>query len=203
MVPDWDEDSDLLQANLRKAFRLTLSQAERRILPNNGDVKLWHSTIMVDLRAEDKDYVGRFRGEADMLGVEVRIGRHPGVESREVAGALAEFYAKLERATAALDPMIAAHAPPKTADSINAVIELCAWVHAEWVRIHPFANGNGRTARLWAAYIAMRYGIPPFVRLRPRPGDGYALACEKAMTGDWKLMASVFRQMYLESLKPA
>ncbi len=201
-MPDWDEDSDLLQSNLRKAFRLARSQAERPFLPDSGDVKLWHSTIMLGLRAEDKDHVGCFRGEADMRAVEVRIGRHPGVPSRDVAGALADFYATLKRVTTALDPMIAANGPPKTGDRINAVIELCAWVHAEWVRIHPFANGNGRTARLWAAYISMRYGIPPFVRLRPRPGDGYAVACEKALTGDRTLMASVFRQMYLESLKP-
>ena len=27
-------------------------------------------------------------------------------------------------------------------------IELAAWTHAEFVRIHPFVDGNGRTARL-------------------------------------------------------
>jgi fido (protein-threonine AMPylation protein) len=32
------------------------------------------------------------------------------------------------------------------ADQLAAVIDLCAWVHAEWVRIHPFANGNKRTS---------------------------------------------------------
>jgi hypothetical protein len=55
------------------------------------------------------------------------------------------------------------------ADQLAAVIDLCARVHAEWVRIHPFANGNGRTAHLWANCILMRYGLPPFIRFRPRP----------------------------------
>jgi hypothetical protein len=63
------------------------------------------------------------------------------------------------------------------------------------VRIHPFANGNGRTARLWANFLATRYGLPPFVRLRPRPDDGYADAGINAMKGDWKPTAIVFRRL--------
>ncbi|MFP5232432.1 MAG: Fic family protein [Acidobacteriota bacterium] len=57
-------------------------------------------------------------------------------------------------------------------------------VHAEWIRIHPFANGNGRTARLWANLVAMRYGLPPSIRLRPRPNLGYREAPARAMHGD-------------------
>ena len=34
---------------------------------------------------------------------------------------------------------------------------------AEWIRIHPFANGNGRIARLWVNSIAMRYDLRPRV----------------------------------------
>ena len=62
-------------------------------------------------------------------------------------------------------------------------------------RIHPFANGNGRTARLWANSLAMRYGLPPFIGLRPRPNAGYGEAGAKAMLGDWKPMAQVFLRL--------
>ncbi len=58
-----------------------------------------------------------------------------------------------------------------------------------------FANGNGRTARLWANFIAVRYGLPPFVRLRPRPDEGYSEAGIKAMQGDWEPTAIVFRRL--------
>ena len=81
------------------------------------------------------------------------------------------------------------------ADQLAAIVDLCAWVHAEWVRIHPFANGNGRTARLWANSIAIRYGLPPFIRLRPRPNSGYAEVSAKAMQGDWEPTTIVFRQL--------
>jgi Fic family protein len=59
----------------------------------------------------------------------------------------------------------------------------------------PALNGNGRTARLWANSIALRYGLPPFVRLRPRPDNGYGEAGVKAMRGDWKPTAIAFRRL--------
>ena len=61
--------------------------------------------------------------------------------------------------------------------------------------MHPFANGNGRTARLLANAIALRYGLPPFVRLRPRPGLGYPAAAEASMRGDYQPLATVFGRM--------
>ena len=40
-------------------------------------------------------------------------------------------------------------------------IELAAWTHAEFVRIHPFLDGNGRTSRLLANYQLMNKGFLP------------------------------------------
>lgn len=40
-------------------------------------------------------------------------------------------------------------------------IEYAAWTHAEFVRIHPFADGNGRTARMIMNYQLMAHGYLP------------------------------------------
>ncbi len=40
-------------------------------------------------------------------------------------------------------------------------IELAAWTHAEFVRIHPFSDGNGRTSRLIMNYQLMKAGLLP------------------------------------------
>ena len=40
-------------------------------------------------------------------------------------------------------------------------IELAAWTHAEFVRIHPYIDGNGRTSRLLMNYQLMRAGLLP------------------------------------------
>ena len=41
------------------------------------------------------------------------------------------------------------------------LIELAAWTHAEFVRIHPFIDGNGRTSRLLMNYQLLSYGFLP------------------------------------------
>ena len=40
-------------------------------------------------------------------------------------------------------------------------IELAAWTHAEFVRIHPFTDGNGRTSRMIMNYQLMSHGFLP------------------------------------------
>lgn len=40
-------------------------------------------------------------------------------------------------------------------------IEIATWTHAEFVRIHPFQDGNGRTSRLIMNYQLMSYGFLP------------------------------------------
>ena len=70
----------------------------------------------------------------------------------------------------------AAHTPPSPVEmyqqvknfyldmqerDISNVIELAAWTHAEFVRIHPFPDGNGRTSRLIMNYQLMAHGFLP------------------------------------------
>ena len=73
-----------------------------------------------------------------------------------------------------------------------------AQAHARWVEIHPFVNGNGRTARMWANWILVRYGLPAFVRLRPRPDlSEYEAAGRAALCrGEYEPTVAAFRAMY-------
>lgn len=199
-MPDWDEDGERLFDNLKEAYRAAREEARARRPPDIGQARRWHALTMAGLTVPDAGLAGAFLGEPGLEGYEVSIGVYEGVPASEVADALTAFEARLRRAAAALDGIVLGGAAPADADELNAVIELCAWVHSEWVRIHPFANGNGRTARIWAGYIAMRYGLPPFVRLRPRPDGGYGAACARAMEGEWAPTAAVFRQMYLKAV---
>ena len=77
--------------------------------------------------------------------VEVRItgaGHKPPVPS-EMYRQVKNFFADL---------------PYKT--ELNA-IELAAWTHAEFVRIHPYTDGNGRTSRMIMNYQLMENGFLP------------------------------------------
>lgn len=197
----WDADSARLHANLSRVLADVRREARARAVPTAGMARGWHFAMLDGLDPPKPEYVGRFRGEEGLEQLGVRIGDKLAVVPNEVAPAVASFEATLQTAVQALDSLIDKDRD-LTADEVAAVIELCAWAHCEWVRIHPFANGNGRTARLWANFVAMRYGLPPFVRLRPRPDNDYGPAAAEAMDGRWHAAAGVFAQMYCEALRP-
>jgi Fic/DOC family protein len=199
-MADWDENSPILQKNLRNILQLIEDDSHKRVMPTLQHVRMWQSETMKGLVVPDPDYVGKFRGETGLENIGVRIGIYKGTPSHGVADELSKFETMLHNVAKALDAQIK---PGKscTAQDLLAIIDLCAWVHAEWVRIHPFANGNGRTARLWVNAIAMRYGLPPFLQLRPRPGDGYEFAAVQAMQNNWKAGVPVFRDLLNRALE--
>jgi hypothetical protein len=116
---------------------------------------------------------------------------------------LYDFERGAHRACALLDAEIAPATDPwmLTPSQLHGVLTLCAVLHGEWIRIHPFANGNGRTARLWANWAALRFELPPFVTIKPRPGQPYAAAAMASMRADHQMMTAVFDQMLRTSLQ--
>ena len=88
-------------------------------------------------------------------------------------------------------------------------IELAAYAHHELVRIHPFVDGNGRTARLLMNMILMRKGYPPIVIIN-KERKKYYDSLEKAHFGDLEeffnfIAKAVERSLnlYLNALTPA
>jgi hypothetical protein len=188
-----------LRQNLGQVLKEIVRAAERREVPTLEAARHWQSWMMEGLEVPDRHYVGAFRGEPGLELIQVRVGANYGVDSIDVSEELADFETKLQALIAELDALLPM-GQELDADQLAAVIDLCAWAHAEWVRIHPFANGNGRTARLWANSLAVRYGLPPFICLRPRPNAGYGDAGAKSMQGDWKPTAVVFRRLLIDFL---
>jgi hypothetical protein len=193
-VPNWDEDSPQLRENLARVLEEIVQAAEQRETPTLEAARRWQIIVMQGLDVPDSRFVGAFRGEPGVENVQLRVRANYGVDSAKVAEELKRFEAKVQTLAAELDALLPIGQEPD-ADQLAAIVDLCAWSHAEWVRIHPFANGNGRTARLWANGLAMRYGLPPFIRLRPRPDAGYGDAGAKAMQGDWEPTAVAFRRL--------
>ena len=194
MAPDWEKDSPQLRANLAEILEEIAAAADQRKKTTVETARRWQALAMGNLEVSESRFVGAFRGEPGLENVNVRVGANYGVDPADVSDALKQFEAKLQMLVAELDAELPSGQKPN-ADQLAAIIDLCAWAHSEWVRIHPFANGNGRTARLWANLLAMRYGLPPFIRLRPRPNASYGQAGTKAMQGDWKPTAAVFHRL--------
>jgi hypothetical protein len=194
-APDWDANSPILRSNLVRVEDSIRADAKARAKPSLAAARAWHAAMMKGLKVPDPLFVGRFRGEAGLEDVGVRVGALEGTHPDFVASELAEFERRLQRTVAALD------ARYPTADALDlggmdAVIELAAWAHSEWVRIHPFGNGNGRSARIWANLLLMRYGMRPVLRLRPRPDTPYGNAGRAGMQGDSAPMAALIRSLH-------
>jgi Fic/DOC family protein len=195
LAPDWEKDSPQLRANLAEILEeIAAAAADQRKKPTVEAARRWQALAMRNLEVSEPRFIGAFRGEPGLENINVRVGANYGVDPADVSHALKQFEAKLQMLVTELDAELpSGHTP--NADQMAAIIDLCAWAHSEWVRIHPFANGNGRTARLWANFLAMRYGLPPFIRLRPRPNASYGQAGAKAMQGDWKPTSAVFHRL--------
>lgn len=210
---EWPEDSAadeaVIAANVAVLLTVLLDVAATRANPTVSLAHDWHRAIYAGVGSlPASNYLGALRGSSDpdLADYEVELVNpvtgHPiaqGVPASRVAAALGALETALRTAVATLDAVIPAGRPPANSDQLLAVVQLTALMHGEWVRIHPYPNGNGRTARIWANWVAMRYGLPPFVRIKPRP-DGllYGLAAQRSMglppdfRGDHTLTVSVF-----------
>src|SRR5690606_23037089 len=133
-LPDWDEDSPELRANLAQALRQAANDALARTPPGLAVARSWHRETMKGLDLPHPEWAGGYRGEPALADCWVRIGASWGVPPAEVAEALAGFERTLRQAVAALDARVPAGSIADET-TLPAVLRLCAWAHAEWVRI--------------------------------------------------------------------
>ena len=222
--PGWADDDPVDAARIGGNCQALLTElaaaASQRALPTLADASQWHRRIYDGCAVPAASYLGNFRGDPahpDLADYEVGVGallpdglpQKVGIWAADVPAALAGFIAGVHAALDVLDAAIPAGSRPATVDQLHEVVALIAEVHGEWVRIHPFANGNGRTARVWAAFLALRYGLPVFVTLKPRPDDvAYARAAMRSMgrppdfNGDHSEAVAVFVHLLTLSLLP-
>jgi fido (protein-threonine AMPylation protein) len=153
----------------------------------------WHREAYRGVPLPVPYYAGEVRNSdpayPELIGYEVSVGTVLGMSSADVPAALASFEAGLKAVVAQMDGVLAIGARPTSPADLYAVLEIAAIAHGEWVHIHPLANGNGRIARLWVNWVAVRYGLPFFLVLRPRPANlVYAAAAAASMRGDHRSM---------------
>ena len=191
--PAWNADApgDLnrIQINAATLVASLAEAADQRTLPDLDTALAWHRQLYAGCAVHVPGYVGHFRGDPaipQLVGYEVGIGpRQPdqlpekvGVWYGQLGAELLILLARVHAGLGQLDPALEPGIRPATADAVQEVIQLAAAVHGELIRLHPFANGNGRTARVWSNFIALRYCLPAFVTVKPRPDDvSYVRAC--------------------------
>lgn len=79
-------------------------------------------------------------------------------------------------------------------------IELAAWTHAEFVKIHPFIDGNGRTSRLIMNYQLLRNGFLPISIMKQDRLSYYSALEEYAVNSDLNIFADLIAKLEEEQL---
>lgn len=199
---DWDEGTKLSnRARKQREAALALVIKERRKLPTEELMKKLHRILFEGMAPSDE--IGEYR-DGDQVhealrGVNVRVGKHYGVGYETVPDEAADCIAELRTRVKKTDAIWSQLGKTKTSYAFDQVVKQAAWAHGEWVRIHPFINGNGRTARLLLNYVLVRYGIEPLA-IRPRPDSPYGQAAARSMEhGDHSEMESVLYQLLVEA----
>jgi len=121
--------------NHRKAFRYVKECIGKGLPLDEGKVKDIHALLMENIQVG-----GVYRNAQVYISGAQHMPPPPQLMYQQVK----EFYADLSWKGRELNP-----------------VELAAWIHAEFVKIHPFTDGNGRTSRLIMNYQLMTDGFPP------------------------------------------
>ncbi len=112
------------------------------------------------------------------------------------AGQISRLMTHLER------EVLTRHTPCRYSNH-DEIANALAVVHAELILIHPFREGNGRSARLLALLMGLQAGLPPldFGGLSGRGKRNYIAAIHAAVGSDYTPMTVIFRAVVRRSLR--
>ena len=140
--------------NHYQAIRYVRELARRGTPLTEMDLRTLHSLVV---RRSDPDIAGRYADQGRYVMTDA--GRHSFPSPAEVPALMGDFAAWL------------AAAPDTPATAFTA--------HRRLVTIHPFNDGNGRTARLCMNLVLLRGGYPP-IAVRPADRPDYVGALQQA-----------------------
>lgn len=125
--------------NHAEAIDFVEEQVQQHAILDEKTLKLIHYLILKNI---DNENAGKYRS----INVRISGSKHEPPHFLQVPHEMEELFVWYEQAKAELHP-----------------VELAALFHFKFVYIHPFADGNGRTARLLMNLILMSHGFPPAI----------------------------------------
>ena len=187
--PDWPnpEPPDKLPIIARNAIALydavVKSNVQERII-HEGDIKTWHERLFRGA-VPVPYYAGHYRSNDSRfpcLQVDVEVNGIYGSPFAYVPAHMQAFSSEMGEFILETDRFLKSKS--SKIQKAAAAVQLATFLMGRLIQIHPFLNGNGRTARVLANWCFNRYGYHmPFFLDRPAAVD-YAIASASAMRGD-------------------
>jgi Fic family protein len=164
--------------NHRDAILYVEELVKRNEPLSEWQIKSLHQLILKNI---DDNNAGRYRG----VNITIAGAKHRPSEHIKIAEEMAAFIRWYETDAIALHPL-----------------ERAARVHADFVKIHPFSDGNGRTSRLLMNLELMKAGFPPAV-LPVENRLAYYEALDTAHTqGDYAPFLDLIAEVVEQSFEP-
>ena len=141
----------LMNEDLKKAYELAKEEAKSKEPINSAFLQKLNSTLMRTTGSIYNVVGGSFdssKGEFCLCGVTAGVGGRSYMSYQKVPAKVEELCALLQE-------------KQKTVETFREQYELSFNAHFNLVTIHPWVDGNGRTARLLMNYIQFCYNLFP------------------------------------------
>jgi cell filamentation protein len=176
------EDAELLGYHEAEELLISKLTADHRFTVN--DIDEIHRLFLGRIY----DWAGRHRD------VNLSKGGFPFASARAIPSALNEFEQNV----------LSAYTPCRPGNT-EAIAHAIAIVHVELLLIHPYREGNGRTARLLATLMAYQAGLPGlnfgFIGSRGKTFDEYVRAIQAGVKRNYGPMTKIVLEAIRRALR--
>lgn len=183
----------LMNKDLKQAYEFAKAEALRPVPVTPAFLQRLNATLMRSTDSIDSVMGGAFdssKGEFRLCGVTAGVGGHSYMNYQKVPAKVEELCAILQE-------------KQKTTVTLREQYELSFNAHLNLVTIHPWVDGNGRTARLLMNYIQFRYHLFP-TKIFKEDREAYILSLRQSQEGETNqpfldfMVAQLKKSLFLE-----
>ena len=171
---------------------IDLVKGERPLTENF--IRELHSLLLQDSYKESKNADGEIVPRKISDGKYKTTTNHVETVTGEIF-----YFATPEETPAKMFDLLNWYSQKTKEENANPIL-LAAEFHYKFIRIHPFDDGNGRTARILMNFILMQFGFPPVI-IKTEDKANYFAALQMADAGNIEVFINYIAQNLARSLE--
>lgn len=171
---------------------IDLVKGERPLTENF--IRELHSLLLQDSYKESKNADGIIVPRKISVGKYKTSTNHVETITGEIF-----YFATPEETPAKMFDLLNWYSEKTKEENVNPIL-VAAEFHYRFIRIHPFDDGNGRTARILMNFILMQFGFPPVI-IKTEDKANYFAALQMADAGNIEAFINYIAQNLNRSLE--
>ncbi len=171
---------------------LEMVQGDRPLTENF--IREMHSLLLKDSYKESKSIDGKIVPRKISSGKYKTTANHVETATGEIF-----YFATPEETPAKMNDLLVWYNEKITEVDKNPIL-IAAEFHYRFIRIHPFDDGNGRTARILMNFVLMKFGYPPVI-IKTEDKTNYFAVLQMADAGNLEAFLEYIAQNLVRSLE--